>query len=405
MKHIFSTFNFTRTKHILASACLLLSITAMGQTSDSTSTGPGNGNRPFPKGKETPKPRPRRQWTPPMGLITNPGAHDPVMMKEDSTFYLFYTGMNVGQMTSTDLVHWRFQPSVFSETPQWAIEKVKGYRGHTWAPDIVKHDGKFHMFYSCSTFGKNTSAIGHAWRSTLAIPSRNENWEIDSTTITASNTEPWHDTGMVVASERSSKYNCIDPSVIVDEKGTPWMFFGSFWGGIQLIKLTPDMECQDESFPIKIVASRRSGKKATVKTETPQTDANGQPALGHEEGVEAGDNAIEAPFIFKHGKWYYLFVSWDYCCRGLRSNYKVVVGRSKNVCGPFLDRDGKDLATGGGTLVWGGNDAFIAGGHNAAYTFDGKDYFLCHGYDRERGESKLFLTEMQWDKKGWPIVK
>ncbi|GEL96778.1 hypothetical protein [Cellulomonas terrae] len=34
-----------------------------------------------------------------------------------------------------------------------------------------------------------------------------------------------------------TSYNAIDPGGITDADGTPWMAFGSFWGGIQLVEL------------------------------------------------------------------------------------------------------------------------------------------------------------------------
>lgn len=307
----------------------------------------------------TAQPRPRRHRS---GIVTNPNVHDPVMAKEGDTYYLYHTGWNISCLSSTDLEHWRFEPSVFQHSPVWALQSVPGYRGHTWAPDIVYHNGKYHLFYSCSSFGKNTSAIGHAERSTLN--------PVDTL-------NPWHDTGAVVRSkEGETDYNAIDPSVVIDKKGTPWMAFGSFWGGIQLIRLTDDLTSQDVSYPVRTIARRKEGK------------------------------AIEAPFIYRHNKYYYLFVSFDYCCRGSQSTYKVAVGRSKKVEGPYKDCDGVDLAAGGGTVILSSDADFVAAGHCAAYTFDGRDYFLAHGYSREEnGESRLILRPITWDAKDWPIVE
>ena len=300
-----------------------------------------------------------RGWRDRTGMvITDPNVHDPVMALEDTTFYLFYTGMFVPRMSSTDLEHWRFERNVFPNAPQWAMDSVPGYRGHTWAPDIVHHYGKWHLYYSCSTFGKNRSVIGHAECTTL-----NPNDTLNS----------WHDTGLVVASHNQDDYNAIDPSVIVDAEGTPWMVFGSFWSGIQLVRLTPDMAHVDSAYSQRVIARRSRGK------------------------------AIEAPFLYHHGDYYYLFVSWDYCCRKEQSDYKVVVGRSKHIEGPYLDRTGKSMLKGGGTFIYEGDDRMIAGGHSAAYTFRGEDYFICHGYTREYGESKLVLRKILWDND-WPIL-
>jgi arabinan endo-1,5-alpha-L-arabinosidase len=117
----------------------------------------------------------------------------------------------------------------------------------------------------------------------------------------------------------------------------------------------------------------------------------------------AGNAAIEGPFIFKKDKYYYLFVSWDYCCRGEKSDYKVVVGRSEKLTGPYLDKEGTDLRLNGGSMVvQGDNIEWYGAGHNSAYSFDGKDYIIYHGYDaKDRGRSKLIIDQLQW-KDGWP---
>ena len=115
-------------------------------------------------------------------------------------------------------------------------------------------------------------------------------------------------------------------------------------------------------------------------------------------------NAVEAPFIFRHDGYYYLFVSFDFCCRGKKSDYKTVVGRARQINGPYLDKEGRDMARGGGSLVVADSKDFVAIGHCAAYHFDGKDYFMAHAYRRTDGASQLFLTEMTWDDEGWPIV-
>jgi len=63
--------------------------------------------------------------------------------------------------------------------------------------------------------------------------------------------------------------------------------------------------------------------------------------------------SIEAPFIVHRGGYWYLFVSFDFCCRGTKSTYNVVVGRSAQITGPFTDKDGKPMLEGGGTRVIG----------------------------------------------------
>jgi arabinan endo-1,5-alpha-L-arabinosidase len=98
-------------------------------------------------------------------------------------------------------------------------------------------------------------------------------------------------------------------------------------------------------------------------------------------------------------------LSWDYCCRGEKSTYKLVVGRSEKVTGPYVDKQGKKLTDGGGSLVIEGNKNWYGVGHNSVFTFNGQDYTFMHGYDAsDRGLPKLIVKEVNW-KNGWPIVQ
>lgn len=299
-----------------------------------------------------------------------PDVHDPVIAMEDSVFYIFSTGMNVSIMSSDDLRFWEAEAPALALTPLWAQNLIQGYRGHTWAPDIINVDGLWYLYYSCSTFGKNTSAIGVAVNKTLNPSSPNYEWK---------------DLGMVINSVRGDHYNCIDPNVVIDKDGNPWLTFGSFWDGIQLVQLQPDMKT-----PI--------GNPVTIARHT-------NPEAVIEEGIEANNNEIEAPFIIREGKYYYLFASAGLCCRGLRSTYHTIVGRSKNVEGPYVDRDGKQLLKGGGTLLIGRDDQYAGVGHCGMMKFDNHWLFVAHGYDKSlNGRSKLVIKQMKF-KRGWPVLE
>lgn len=312
--------------------------------------------------------RPHKQRPP--SDPANPSVHDPVMAKQGDIYYLFATGMGISVMSSTDMKHWKRERPVFSEPPQWATELIPGFRGHIWAPDIIHHNGRYHIFYSCSAFGKNTSAIGHASTPTLNPEDADFGWT---------------DHGMVVQSVPGrDNWNAIDANIIIDNEGIPWMSFGSFWDGIKMVRLTANMDSIATPQQWRTIARKRGN-------EMPPTD----------EGA-AGDNAIEAPFIFRHGDYYYLFVSHDYCCRGKESTYKIAVGRSKEILGPYLDKENRRLDQGGGTIVASGNGRYAGIGHQAAYTFDGTDYLIAHGYDLERnGRSVLVIRPITWDNEGW----
>ena len=85
-------------------------------------------------------------------------VHDPVMAFEDSTYYIFATGMGIQQMTSNDRKNWTILPEpAMSVIPQWAMDSVPGFRIHVWAPDVINYHGKWWLAYSCSTFGRNGS--------------------------------------------------------------------------------------------------------------------------------------------------------------------------------------------------------------------------------------------------------
>ena len=298
-------------------------------------------------------------------------VHDPVMIQEGDKYYLFCTGWGISMYSSDDMEQWKDEGRVFQSPPEWTNEVVPGFRGHMWAPDITYHDGLFYLYYSVSAFAKNTSAIGVATSPTLN---------------TSDSLYKWTDHGIVVQSvPNRDLWNAIDPNIIVDKEGYPWMSFGSFWEGLKMVKLIPN-------------------RTAIAQPETWITIAK-RARTDFLDDKEPGDAALEAPFIFKKDSLYYLFVSWDYCCRGKESTYKIVVGRSDNVKGPYFDKDGKSMNEGGGSLVLEGNERWAGVGHNSAYTFDDKDYLIFHGYDlNEDGQPKLIITEMNWDNEGWPVI-
>ena len=322
-----------------------------------------------------------------------PMAHDPVMAKDGDTYYLYATGMGIQQMTSKDRKTWTVLPQpVMTVMPGWTTDSVPGFGSHVWAPDVIHWHGRWWLAYSCSTFGKNGSAIG-------LLSNRSLRGGV------------WKDEGCIVASHERKRdadgrwhgdnWNAIDPNFVIDDNDQPWLTWGSFWDGIQIARLDSTMHLAQ---PAPSPERRLQGKNSQIKTIARRYDPNYKSAEPNPTSKFAGTNAIEAPFIFKHGGYYYLFVSWDYCCRGAKSNYRVAVGRSKQVDGPYLDRNGKDMAQGGGTLfLEGDKKEWEAAGHCSAYTFDGQDIFVCHGYSATRnGAAMLIVRNITWTPDGWP---
>jgi arabinan endo-1,5-alpha-L-arabinosidase len=298
-------------------------------------------------------------------------VHDPVMIKQGDTYYLFCTGWGISSFSSTDMKNWKKEKPVFATPPSWAIAALTGFKGHIWAPDISFHNGVYYLYYSISAFGKNTSCIGVVTNTTLNSGDANYKWV---------------DHGKVIQSVPGrDMWNAIDPNQIDDDQGNHWLTFGSFWNGMKLVKLSRDLKSVAQPEEWYTIASRPRDFSL------PDT--------------AAGNAAIEAPFIIKKDGYYYLFVSWDYCCRGENSNYKVMVGRSSTVTGPYLDKAGVDLTQNGGSMiVQGDNKEWFGAGHNAVCTFDGKYYIIYHGYDaKDKGRSKLIIEQLKWED-GWPSV-
>ncbi len=291
-------------------------------------------------------------------------VHDPSIAEERGVFYVFSTRAGLAVRCSEDLVRWRLCGDVFGHLPKWAVEDVPGVRG-LWAPDVSYFDGKYHVYYSVSTFGSNRSSIGLATNATLD-PS--------------SDAYRWVDQGKVIGSVASDDWNAIDPNVVLDETGQPWLSFGSFWSGIKLRRLdraTGMLDAKDQTLYSLAGRSREGGSPG----------------------------AIEAPFIVRRNGSYYLFVSFDFCCKGKDSTYNVRVGRSSKVTGPYTDRDGKDMRQGGGTAVLASDGRWRGPGHCSVIRVKDRDLLVYHAYDADaRGVPTLRIDPLVWDAQGWPSV-
>jgi arabinan endo-1,5-alpha-L-arabinosidase len=298
-------------------------------------------------------------------------VHDPVMARQGSSYYLFSTGPGITFYSSANMRDWKEEGRVFSGEPAWAKKAAPSFDGHIWAPDIHFHGGKYYLYYSVSGFGKNTSGIGVTTNTTLDPRAAGYKWQ---------------DQGMVLQSVPGrDNWNAIDPNIVDDADGNAWMAFGSFWSGIKLVKLDQSHTRLAEPQVWHALAQR--ARPAGIPDD------------------QAGPAEIEGPHIFKKGGYYYLFVSWGLCCRKEASTYHVVVGRSKQITGPYLDRSGRDMNLGGGSLVVGGNARWKGVGHNSAYTIDGRDLMVLHAYETaDNYLQKLKILDMKWDQDGWPTV-
>ena len=290
--------------------------------------------------------------------------HDPAIIRQGNTYYVFATNRFAGKLVpifcSRDLHSWKFCGHVFDSVPEWALREIPAARG-IWAPDISYVHGKYLLYYAVSTFGSNHSVIGLVTNQAL-----NPN----------SPSYRWVDEGLVITSRREDDWNAIDPNLVVDTNGDMWLAMGSFWGGIKLRKLDPKTgKPSPEDTTLYSLASRRL-------LEPP---------------------AIEAPFIVRQQKHYYLFVSFDLCCQGKDSSYKIMVGRSNKITGPYVDRDGKPLMAGGGTLLMAGTGDWRGPGGQSVLLESGSDLLVFHSYNGATGKPALQISTIVWEN-GWPRV-
>jgi arabinan endo-1,5-alpha-L-arabinosidase len=294
----------------------------------------------------------------------NPGTvtgditvHDPSMVHgQDGVYYLFSTHNGIEIRTSTDRTAFVRAGSVLPNGATWATAYSSNVKD-LWAPDVSYHNGSYYLYYAVSSFGSNHSAIGLA-------------------TSTTARAGSWTDRGVVYTSNSGTNYNAIDPSLVVDSSGRWWLTFGSFWSGIKMIQIDP-----------------ATGKQLSSNTSRYNLAQRSSP------------DAMEAPIIFRHGSYYYLFVSWDYCCRGTASTYRIMVGRSTSITGTYTDRNGTAMTSGGGTEVLASHGSIIGPGGQSVITDTDHDLLVYHYYDgNANGLNKLGINFLGWDSAGWPYA-
>ncbi|MDC8829954.1 family 43 glycosylhydrolase [Alteromonas gilva] len=275
-------------------------------------------------------------------------THDPTLAYEDGMWWIFQTGPGIAGKWSDDGVTWNDGQAVFPNGLSWWDNYVPDHDGiDVWAPDLKQYNGRTWLYYSISTFGSRVSAIGLA--SAPSILSGN-----------------WRDDGLVVNTTNSNNYNAIDPELVVAEDGSPWMAFGSWNSGIKVTRINP----------------------VTMKP------------FGSLYSIASRSGGIEAPALIYRQGYYYLFVSLGKCCDGVNSTYRIAYGRSTDIRGPYLDKNGQDMMQGGGSILDAGNSQWVGpGGEDIVNT----DVMVRHAYDAtDNGVPKLLISTLNWDSNGWP---
>ncbi|MGI6231370.1 MAG: family 43 glycosylhydrolase [Prevotella sp.] len=286
-------------------------------------------------------------------IYTNPvvdyNTPDPTIIKAGNKFYLFATERNreTPVWTSEDLVHWKLQPKgAFLKRPSFVP------KGGVWAPDVNRIGDKYVLYYAMSVWGGEWDCgIG------VAVADRPEG--------------PYVDQGKLFVSKEIGVQNCIDPFFIRDN-GKNYLFWGSFHG-IYGTELTDDgLHLKDQSKLFQIA-----------------------------------DGSIEGTYIHYRDGYYYLFGSNGSCCEGEKSTYRVMVGRSRSLLGPYADKSGRKVLDGHYEELLRGNEHFAGPGHNAEIVTDdkGQDWMLYHAYVRGKADEgrQLLLDPVNW-KDGWPVI-
>ena len=293
------------------------------------------------------------------------GMPDPAIIEsDDGRFYIFATGTGLPIYRSDDLVNWALVGRVFDKpVPDWAKDAIPETQG-IWAPDIVKLNGKYYVYYSVSSFGSQRSVTGVA---------------VNTTLDPASADYKWVDLGLVVDSHPDKDdFNAIDIAVFQDKDGRAYAIWGSHWGGLKFAEVKPE-----------------TGKFLKPADRYPTVSTR-----------HVGSRAVEAPYLIRRGEYYYLFVSFDNCCSGAESTYKVMVGRSRTPEGPYVDFNDRAMTAGGGTLVLANNDNWRGTGHNSVVQSSRGDFIVHHTYDTCNLDRHriLQIRPMYWTEDGWPVV-
>ncbi|WP_137698547.1 family 43 glycosylhydrolase [Ruminiclostridium herbifermentans] len=325
-------------------------------------------------------------------------VHDPSVIKTNGTYYVI--GSHLASAKTNDLMQWQqisssvsnsnpLIPNVFTELKQsfdWAQTQTM------WAGDIIQlQDGKYYMYYCLCK--------GDSPRSTLGLA------------VSNSVTGPYKDVGILLKSgmwnqpgeggtiyDATKDPNTVDPHTFFDKNGNLWMVYGSYSGGIFILKMDP-----------------KTGKPYSGQ-------GYGKKLLG------GNHSRIEAPYILysPQSDYYYLFLSFG----GLDSTggYNIRVARSKNPDGPYVDAAGKNMIDCRGAVGTTFDDksiepfglklmgnfkfaesgvGYVSPGHNSAYYDEetNKYYLIFHTRFPGQGEMhQVRVHQMFINEDGWPVV-
>jgi Glycosyl hydrolases family 43/Ricin-type beta-trefoil lectin domain len=301
------------------------------------------------------------------------GVHDPTLYRDGDAYVVAATGGSIRTAPSLGGA-WTEVGDVPKADWTFAISP-----GALWAPQVVLVGNTFHYYYSQSSFGSQTSGIGLKTTQTPAVPSS----YVD-------HGEPIIGSGGAGDPGDPFEHNAIDPYVHQDLDGNWWIAWGSHWDGIMIQRLAADM--------------------VTPTGEMARIASRGSERFPIQPGFAVPPNRVEGPALFQRGGYYYLLTGWDWCCRGDDSTYKISIGRSESIDGPYVDKNGVPLTEGGGSTILDSRVArpgvtpgglWRAPGGPDVFVEDGTYYLVYHAY---LPDSTLGIRPMDWHD-GWPYFQ
>lgn len=306
----------------------------------------------------------------------SPVIHDPFVFLDGAVSYLYGTGDGVSTYQSQDLIQWTAsgrRGRAYETTPPWAQKIVSrrpvGSNGgpDQWSPSVYFFNRRFHLYTCVGVFGTNDMAIGLCTNTTLD-PS-------DAA-------YKWVDRGVVIESRPGvDDFAAMTAHVVEEPKGAWWLLYGGNFSGVKLVRLDP------------MTGKPLPGQQPISLASRPR------------EGAFDVGPVVEGPFLFHRDDYWYLFASFDNCCKGVDSTYNIRVGRSRAITGPYKDRSDHPLAGGGGTLLLKSYDNVRGPGSNQVIAASGNEYFVHHYYDADRnGSPRLGIRQVLWADDGWPLL-
>jgi len=327
--------------------------------------------------------------------FTEVSVHDPMITEDDGTYYIF--GSHLASAKSDDLIKW----TQLSRDWQEGNPLIPGLRDEireamnwpdppaesTWAKSVVKIEDEYHMYFSTSTWGAVRSAIALATADDIEGPYEYEGFVVRSY-------DPGEENEAGVPHDPDIHPNAIDPHVFFDSEGQLWMIYGSYAGGIYILKMDPEtgLPLPDQGYGTKVSGGHHAAMEGPYIQYNPETD------------------------------YYYYMVSFG--SLGPNDGYNIRIARSRDPEGPFYDPAGQSMLEAEGPGGWqaieeyGGKLignfefresglAYVSPGHNSAYYDEQtkKMYVIFHTRFPGLGQAhNVRVHQMLINEREWPVI-